>query len=321
MPRRSRAFTQVDVFTATPLLGNPLAVVLDAEGMSDVQMQAFARWTNLSETTFVLPPTGPGADYRVRIFTAVQELPFAGHPTLGTCHAWLEAGGQPAGDRIVQECGAGLIQIRRQGGHLAFLGTCHAWLEAGGQPAGDRIVQECGAGLIQIRRQGGHLAFLCPPLLRSGPPSEAHVQQACRSLGVRPDEVVAAEWVDNGPGWLALRLRNRQAVLNLRPDFAAMEGLTLGVVAPWEAEVDGVEAQFEVRAFIPGEGMPEDPVTGSLNAGIAQWFYREGLVPEQYVVSQGTVLGCAGRVHVQRCGEAIWLGGEVTTCIEGQVSL
>jgi PhzF family phenazine biosynthesis protein len=282
MPRRSRAFTQVDVFTATPLLGNPLAVVLDAEGMSDVQMQAFARWTNLSETTFVLPPTGPGADYRVRIFTAVQELPFAGHPTLGTCHAWLEAGGQPAGDRIVQEC---------------------------------------GAGLIQIRRQGSHLAFLCPPLLRSGPPSEAHFQQACRSLGVRPDEVVAAEWVDNGPGWLALRLRNRQAVLNLRPDFAAMEGLTLGVVGPWEAEVDGVEAQFEVRAFIPGEGMPEDPVTGSLNAGIAQWFYREGLAPEQYVVSQGTVLGCAGRVHVQRCGEAIWLGGEVATCIDGRVNL
>lgn len=282
MTVRSRPFKQVDVFTAQPLLGNPLAVVVDADGLSDAQMQAFARWTNLSETTFVVPPTVPGADYRVRIFTAVRELPFAGHPTLGTCHAWLEAGGQPAGDHIVQEC---------------------------------------GAGLIEVRRQASQLAFLCPPLVRTGPPGVAELEQACRGLGLRTDEVVAAQWVDNGPGWLALRLRDRQTVLGLKPDYSALEGLVLGVVGPWNPDVDGVAAQFEVRAFIPGEGMPEDPVTGSLNAGIAQWFYREGLAPEQYVVSQGTVLGCAGRVHVQRCVEGIWLGGEVTTCINGHVNL
>lgn len=282
MPTRPRSFKQVDVFTATPLLGNPLAVVLDAEGLSDEQMQAFARWTNLSETTFVLPPTTAGADYRVRIFTAVRELPFAGHPTLGTCHAWLEAGGKPQAEEIIQEC---------------------------------------GVGLVRVRRQAGQLAFVCPPLLRSGSPTRDELERACRGLRLDPTEVVSAEWVDNGAGWLALRLRDLNTVLGLEPDYAALKGLAVGVFAPWNEAVDGGEAQFEVRAFIADDGMPEDPVTGSLNAGIAQWLYREGLAPDRFVVSQGTVLGRAGRVYVERSGKDIWLGGHVSTCIDGQVRL
>ncbi|WP_263263134.1 PhzF family phenazine biosynthesis protein [Pseudomonas sp. RIT-PI-S] len=280
MPHRPRAFKQVDVFTAHPLLGNPLAVVLDAQGLSDAQMQAFARWTNLSETTFVLPPTAPGADYRVRIFTTTRELPFAGHPTLGTCHAWLEAGG------VAQ---------------------------------GEEIVQECGVGLVRVRRRHGRLAFACPPLLRSGAPTDDVLDHACRALGINREAVAAAQWVDNGAGWLALRLRDRQAVLELAPNVAQLEDLAVGVFAPWDEARDGTEAQFEVRAFIPGDGMAEDPVTGSLNAGIAQWLYREGLAPERYVVSQGTALGRAGRVHVMREGEHVWLGGDVVTCIDGAV--
>lgn len=282
MPTRPRSFKQVDVFTATPLLGNPLAVVLDAEGLSDEQMQAFARWTNLSETTFVLPPTTAGADYRVRIFTAVRELPFAGHPTLGTCHAWLEGGGKPQGEEIIQEC---------------------------------------GVGLVRVRQQTSQLAFVCPPLLRSGSPTREELERACRGLRLDPTEVVSAEWVDNGAGWLALRLRDRNTVLGLEPDYAALKGLAVGVFAPWNEALDGGEAQFEVRAFIADDGMPEDPVTGSLNAGIAQWLYREGLAPDRFVVSQGTVLGRAGRVYVERSGKDIWLGGHVSTCIDGQVRL
>ncbi|WP_040262658.1 PhzF family phenazine biosynthesis protein [Pseudomonas massiliensis] len=275
-----RAFKQVDVFTAQPLLGNPLAVVLDAADLTDEQMQAFARWTNLSETTFLLPPSQPGADYRVRIFTPVRELPFAGHPTLGSCHAWLEAGGSAKGAEVIQEC---------------------------------------GVGLVRIRREHGRLAFACPPLLRSGAPAADVFKQACLGLGLSQDEVLAAEWVDNGPGWLALRLRDRQAVLDLTPDYPALEGMALGVFGPWNPELDGNEAQFEVRAFVAGEGVPEDPVTGSLNAGIAQWLYRDGQAPERYVASQGTAMGRAGRVYVQRVGADIWLGGDVVTCIEGQV--
>lgn len=282
MADHTRAFKQVDVFTAQPLLGNPLAVVLDGADLSDEQMQAFARWTNLSETTFLLPASQPGADYRVRIFTPVRELPFAGHPTLGSCHAWLEAGGSAAGTEVVQEC---------------------------------------GVGLVRIRREHGRLAFACPPLLRSGAPTADILEQACRGLGLLPEQVLSAQWVDNGPGWLALRLADRQTVLGLTPDYSALEGLALGVFGPWKPEIDGNEAQFEVRAFVAGEGVPEDPVTGSLNAGIAQWLYREGLVPERYVVSQGTVLGRAGRVHVEREGADIWLGGDVVTCIDGQARL
>jgi len=275
-----RAFQQVDVFTATPYLGNPLAVVLDADGLADADMQRFARWTNLSETTFVLPPTDAGADYRVRIFTASQELPFAGHPTLGTCHAWLAAGGTPAADGV--------------------------------------IVQECGAGLVRVRRAtDGGLAFAAPPLLRSGPPGEALVEHIAGILGIGRADIVDAEWADNGPGWVAVLLRSAEAVLALRP---GVTDLDLGVVGPYPP---GSPQAFEVRAFFPTDGgTGEDPVTGSLNASVAEWLLRTGRATAPYVASQGTALGRAGRVHVSRDADGtIWVGGGTVTCVTGQVSL
>ena len=275
-------FKQIDVFSSIALKGNPVAVVMNADSLSDAQMADFARWTNLSETTFVLKPQSPEADYRLRIFTTLNELPFAGHPTLGSCHAWLEAGGKPRGEEIVQEC---------------------------------------AAGLIRIRRQGAQLAFTAPPLLRSGGVEHELLQRICRGLGIEPQTVVQARWVDNGPGWVALLLRDREQVLALQPDYAQLSGLAIGVVAPWNPERDGDEAQFEVRAFIAGEGMPEDPVTGSLNAGLAQWLIGEGLAPLRYVASQGTAMGRAGRVSIEQIGADIWVGGSAVTCISGQLQL
>jgi PhzF family phenazine biosynthesis protein len=276
---KSRRFTQLDVFTDTPLKGNPLAVVHGASGLSDAQMQAFARWTNLSETTFLLEPSEAGTDYRVRIFTPDRELPFAGHPTLGSCQAWLAAGGKP---------------------HSA-----------------DEVVQQCGVGRVRIRRDGSRLAFAAPPLRRSGAVDAETMAQILRSLHLAPDAIQASNWVDNGPGWVAVMLRSRDEVLALRPDFAAMRGLELGVVAPWT----GGAAQFEVRAFVPSLGVPEDPVTGSLNAGLAQWMIGAGLAPEHYVVSQGTALGRAGRVFVEKRDGSVWIGGDSVIVVSGQVSL
>jgi PhzF family phenazine biosynthesis protein len=274
-------FQQVNVFSRDPLRGNPLAVVLDAEGIDDTRMAAFAQWTNLSETTFLLPPTDPQADYRVRIFTTLEELPFAGHPTLGSCHAWLAHGGVPKGEEIVQECGIGLVRIRRS--------------EAG-------------------------LAFLAPPLLRGEALAPDLREQVRRGLGVAAEDVVDARWADNGTGWLALRLRDRAAVLAIQPDYAQLYGLKVGVFGPWQAS-DGDEAQYESRAFIAGDGAPEDPATGSLNAGIARWLLSTGEAPERYVISQGTAMGRAGRLRVERVGDALWIGGDCVTCIEGQVTL
>lgn len=275
-------FKQVDVFSRVPLKGNPLAVVFAADKLSDERMAAFATWTNLSETTFILEPQDPRADYRVRIFTTLKELPFAGHPTLGTCHAWLEAGGVPKGEEIIQEC---------------------------------------GIGLVRVRRQGAELAFLAPPLLKTGPVDASLMARVCLGLGLEPQAIVRAQWVDNGAGWLAVMLADRQQVLDLRPDHSHMLGLAVGVIAPWHAERDGDEAQFEVRAFISGDGMPEDPATGSLNAGIAQWLLGEGLAPARYVVSQGLTMGRAGRIQVEQVGEEIWIGGAVVTCIDGTLAL
>ncbi|OZY42329.1 phenazine biosynthesis protein PhzF [Pseudomonas fragi] len=275
-------FKQVDVFSSIALKGNPVAVVLNADSLSDAQMADFARWTNLSETTFVLKAQSPEADYRLRIFTTLNELPFAGHPTLGSCHAWLEAGGVPRGEVIVQEC---------------------------------------AAGLIRIRRQGEQLAFTAPPLLRSGGVENELLQRICRGLDLEPKTVVQARWVDNGPGWVALLLGDREQVLALKPDYAQLSGLAIGVVAPWNLERDGDEAQFEVRAFIAGEGMPEDPVTGSLNAGLAQWLIGEGLAPSRYIASQGTAMGRAGRVSIEQVGADIWVGGLAVTCISGWLSI
>ncbi|CDM23674.1 Phenazine biosynthesis protein PhzF [Castellaniella defragrans 65Phen] len=275
-------FKQVDVFASEPLKGNPLAVVIGADGLDEARMAAFARWTNLSETIFLLRPTAPQADYRVRIFTPGGELPFAGHPTLGACAVWLAGGGRPRGDTIVQEC---------------------------------------PVGLITLRRDGSRVAFAAPPLARSGPVEAELWPCIAAGLGLAIGEIRAAQWVDNGPGWLAVLLDTRRRVLELRPDAAILSDLKVGVVAPWDPAVDGTQAQFEVRAFVPGLGIPEDPVTGSLNAGVAQWLMGCGRAPESYVAAQGTALGRAGRVHVRKSGEDIWVGGEVVTCIEGRVTL
>ncbi|MFG6467561.1 PhzF family phenazine biosynthesis protein [Roseateles sp. BYS87W] len=276
-----RRFVQVDVFTAAPLKGNPLAVVVDGAGLSDDDMTAFARWTNLSETTFLLPPTDPAADYRVRIFTPGGELPFAGHPTLGSAHAFLASGGD----------------VKKPG----------------------EVVQQCAIGRVRVKRQGARLAFAAPPLRRSGPVDDGALrEQVLAALRIAPEALLDLVWVDNGPGWMAARLPDAAAVQALQPDFVAMQGLKLGVVGAHPADS---ECQFEVRAFVPDLGVPEDPVTGSLNAGLALWLQGAGLAGETYIAAQGAALGRAGRVHVRRDAEATWIGGDVTPLIHGQVRL
>jgi PhzF family phenazine biosynthesis protein len=276
-----RPFAQVDVFTTEPYRGNPVAVVLDASDLSDADMQQIAHWTNLSETTFVLRPEAAEADYRVRIFTPVAELPFAGHPTLGTCHAWLAMGGAPR-DR-------------------------------------EAIVQECAAGLVRIRRDDGRLAFAAPPLLRSGPVDEADVARVARLLGIAREDIVDAQWADNGgPGWVAVMLRDAEAVLALEPGF--VEDMDIGVVG---RHPQGGEAAWELRAFFPKDGATvEDPVTGSLNASVAQWLLSAGYATAPYVAAQGTVLGRRGRAHITQDPDGtIWVGGGTVTCVSGQVEL
>ncbi|WP_243059734.1 PhzF family phenazine biosynthesis protein [Nocardioides sp. SR21] len=269
-------FSQVDVFSAQPMLGNPVAVVHDADDVTDEEMAAFARWTNLSETTFLLRPSTPEADYRLRIWTPGGELPFAGHPTLGSAHAWLEAGGAPAGEDLVQECGAGLVRIRR----------------------------------------GATLSFAAPPLTRSGPVSDEDVDVIATALAITRDQIVETAWIDNGPGWVGVLLRDAETVLGLEPDWASFGDLKIGVVGPY---ADGPLAA-ELRAFCPGYGMPEDPVTGSLNAGVGQWLAGRTL-PTSYVASQGTVLQRAGRVHVELVDGQIWVGGETRTTVAGSVDI
>ncbi|WP_430297321.1 PhzF family phenazine biosynthesis protein [Sinomonas sp. B1-1] len=275
-----RAFSQVDVFTSEFLRGNPVAVVHDAEGIPDEEMAAFARWTNLSETTFLLPPIQAGADYRLRIFTPSGELPFAGHPTLGSARAWLEAGGVPA--------------------------------------AAGRIVQECGVGLVTLADDAGRLAFAAPPLRRSGPVDAQDLGAIAASLGLSPDDVVDSAWVDNGPGWVGLLLRDAETVLGLQPDFGAMIGFQVGVIGP---RPDGDDAAFEVRAFCPDLAVPEDPVTGSLNAGLAQWLIGSGRAPSSYTAQQGTVLGRRGLVRVSAAGADVWVGGDTVVGVRGTVAL
>lgn len=275
----SRPFRKVDVFGAASLSGNPLAVVHDADGLTADEMQAIARWMNLSETSFLMPPTTDDADYRVRIFTLRSELPFAGHPTLGTCHAWLEAGGVPQAETIVQECGLGLIELRRT----------------------------------------DQLAFAAPPLLRSGTVDEPDVARVQAVLGLDADDVVATEWVDNGPGWIGVLLEDREAVLALKPDIARDRvggQLEIGVIGP---HPDGSDVDFEVRAFFADHlgRLNEDPVTGSLNASLAQWLIGTGRAPASYVASQGTALGRSGRISITADGDRIWVGGSTRTVVEG----
>jgi PhzF family phenazine biosynthesis protein len=275
-----RQFRQVDVFAEESFLGNPVAVVHGADDLSDDDMQRFARWTNLSETTFLLAPVSDRADYRVRIFTPARELPFAGHPTLGSAHAWLEAGGPPA----------------RQ----------------------DLVVQECGVGLVPVRRSPhGQLAFQAPPLIRSGPVEEPLLDEIAASLGIKRADIVDAQWVDNGPGWVAVELASAAAVLALAPGVTPRD---IGVVGPYPA---GSPEAFEVRAFTPLiGGTGEDPVTGSLNASLAMWLLSSGKASAPYTASQGTALGRRGRVHVTADADgSVWVGGRTRTLISGSVHL
>lgn len=274
------AFAQVDVFTDVALKGNPLAVVHGADALDDAQMQAFARWTNLSETTFLLQPGDPLADYRVRIFTPGGELPFAGHPTLGSCHAWLEAGGVP------KTPGA--------------------------------VVQQCGVGRVDIRLDGERAAFAAPPLRKHAVP-EAELGPVLAALGLRREQVLQAQWLDNGPRWLGLLLDAADTVLALEPDHAALKSLAkVGVIGPHAA---GGPCGFEVRAFAAPIGVAEDPVTGSLNASLAQWLIGAGIAPARYVAAQGTRLGRAGRVHIAQVDDRVWVGGHSVSCIRGELAL
>ncbi len=271
-----RRFSQIDVFTDDALFGNPVAVVHDAEGLDDETMHRFARWTNLSETTFLLAPTEPSADYRVRIFTPTAELPFAGHPTLGTCRAWLDAGGRPASTTTV--------------------------------------IQQCAAGLIPIRRTDERLAFRAPPLIRSGPLDDQLLADVIAELRIDRDDVVDAAWADNGPGWVAVLLRDAATVLAVRPGVVSHDVGVVGLHPP------GGPVDVELRAFFPVRGATvEDPVTGSLNASVAQWLLAAGVLRAPYVAAQGTVLGRAGRVAVTRDDDGIWVGGATVAVIAGDV--
>jgi PhzF family phenazine biosynthesis protein len=274
-----RRFVQVDVFGENPYRGNPLAVVVDAEGLTTSGMQTFAKWTNLSETTFLLPPTHASADYQVRIFTPTEELPFAGHPTLGSAHAWLTNGGVPKD--------------------------------------GNTIVQECKVGLVNVRRDDNSLSFAAPPLLKSGPVDDALIREAAESLGISRKAIIDAAWIDNGPGWMGILLASADEVLAIQPKPMK---LTLGVAGAHVAES---RFAYEVRAFYSSNGITlEDPVTGSLNASLAQWLISSGRFNAPYLASQGTAIGYAGVVKVDVDDlDVVWIGGNVATCISGEVDI
>lgn len=275
---QARRFAQVDVFSRMPYLGNPVAVVLDADGLDKEAMQRVARWTNLSETTFVLPPTHPTADYRLRIFTPGGELPFAGHPTLGSAHAWLESGGVPRDPAL--------------------------------------IVQEVEAGLIEIRRDDDRFAFAAPPTIRSGDLDEDYVTQIASAFGIERGQILAHQWIDNGPGWAVVRLATSEEVLRLNPDLSQIPEAMIGVIGAYP---DGSEHAFEMRTFAPALGVPEDPVCGSMNASVGQWLFRTGEVTDGYRVSQGSRLGRAGDITITSDEQGmIWVGGVTTTLFRGE---
>ena len=274
------SFQQVDVFTNRPLLGNALAVVHGADNLSDKQMTKFANWTNLSETTFLLNPINDSADYKVRIFTPNNELPFAGHPTLGSCFAWLSNGG--------------IAKSK------------------------DVIIQECAIGLIKIRKDGSRLSFEAPELIKSGSVDDLTLKKVAMSLRIGVSDIINHQWVDNGPGWCAVMLKNAQQVLALDPDPQLLKDFKMGVIGSYP---DGSETDFEVRAFAMPYGIYEDPVTGSLNAGIAKWFFNTNSVKDEYTVSQGKALGRDGKIFIQKIDNTIWVGGEIISCINGELTL
>jgi len=269
----------VDVFGAEAFAGNPLGVLHSADNLSDAQMLQLTQWLGFSETTFLLPPSDPAADYRVRIFYPAGELPFAGHPTLGSCHAWLEAGGVPQREEIV--------------------------------------VQECGVGLVEIRRDGNELAFAAPPLVKSGPLSDAERAEAIRVAGVDPDAVVEAMHVANGPQWQLLRLRSAEDVLAAQPVAKAEPGTDIGLAGP---TADDAAIDWELRAFFANQhgNLVEDPVTGSFNAGVALHLFGSGLAEGSYLAGQGQCVGADGRINctMDAKGRA-WIGGRSSTIARG----
>lgn len=276
-------FRQVDVFSSEPWLGNPLAVVHDADALTDQQMADFARWTNLSETTFLSAPTDPRADYRVRIWTIGGELPFAGHPTIGSAHAWLESGGVAQGEVVVQECGAGLVSVRR----------------------------------------APRLGFAAPPQTRSGEVEADLRSRIVLALAVEESAIADMAWADNGPGWVGVDLGSAQAVLDVVPDIAAFADLKVTVIGRHDdAQATELGADVEVRAFYAdGRDFGEDPVTGSANAALAQWLIGTGALPDSYVARQGSVIGREGRVHIEAADGEIWVSGDAVTRTEGTVDL
>ncbi|WP_084105591.1 PhzF family phenazine biosynthesis protein [Demequina sp. NBRC 110056] len=275
----ARDFRQVDVFGTDPYTGNPVAVVLGADGLTAEQMARISDWTNLSECTFVLEPTTPEADYRVRIFSLTNELPFAGHPTLGTARAWLDAGG------VSREPGV--------------------------------VVQECGAGLVPVRVDGDELAFAAPERRRLGPVDAADVEAACRVLRVGPSDVVDAAWCDNGPGWVGLLLGSADAVLAVDPDLSPQRGLVMVGVAGLGGE--GADVEVRTFFNDTDGPLREDPITGSFNAALAQWLTESGRLAEPYVARQGTALGRQGRVVVTAGDGELWIGGRTHVAVTGTI--
>ncbi len=274
----------VDVFGARPFTGNPLAVVSGAQDLSTAKMQQITRWFNLSETAFLLPPTCGEADYRVRIFTLDREMPFAGHPTLGACHVWLTTGGEP-----------------------------HNRTE---------IIQECGAGLVRLRRDNaGRLSFAAPPLTWSGAPTHRELREAQEFLGIEAGDIVDAAWIDNGPGWLGIELASAGKVLSLNPQRTWPSRIDIGVVGPHatggEAAFE-IRAFFSDHLGT----IVEDPVTGSLNASVGQWLFASGAAKNSYIAAQGTRLGREGRIHVESDkNDQVWVGGLTRTHVTGHLRL
>jgi PhzF family phenazine biosynthesis protein len=274
----SRAFQLVDVFHDGAFSGNPLAVVFDADDLATSAMQAMTRWLNLSETAFLLRPTSPQADYRVRIFTLERELPFAGHPTLGSCHAWLSNGGMPAAESL--------------------------------------IVQECGAGLVPIRRSAELLAFAAPPLIRGGPVDEAKLAEVADFLRIDRSVIVDAQWADNGPGWVVVLLASADHVLALEPVRDHPRRIDVGVVAPYPAG-NPIAFELRAFFTDQQGAVREDPVTGSLNASAAGWLLSSGRASAPYIAAQGTRIGRSGRVHIMADGRGVWVGGRTATLFAG----
>ncbi|MEZ5692793.1 MAG: PhzF family phenazine biosynthesis protein [Altererythrobacter sp.] len=265
----------VDVFGSAPLRGNPLGVVHGGDNLSDAEMLRLTQWLGFSETTFLLPPTDPGADYRVRIFYPAGELPFAGHPTLGSCHAWLAAGGVPARDGVV--------------------------------------VQQCGVGLVEVKQDGDRLAFAAPGFTRTGPLDDAERAEAIRIAGVDPDAVVEAVHVANGPQWQLLRLRSAEDVLAASPVAKAAPGTDIGLAGP-VGEGGGADWELRAFFANQHGTLVEDPVTGSFNAGVALHLFGQGLADGSYVAAQGRKVGADGAVHCAVGDDGkVWIGGLCAT--------